>query len=286
MKQKEHSEKYTGFLRGSLAGIISGAVTHPIDLIKVRLQINDIPKQTMVKTARNIIKNEGFIGLYSGISASLIRQGSFIGMKFGIYELWKNKFENENNPISFSNKLLGGIVAGGITGITCTPFDVCLVRMQSDNTLAKADKRNYKNGFDALYRITSEEGFLTLWKGSAPTFYRACIITSTQLGVYDEVKEKLIQTGYFGKSLTTYTISTLCCSLISGIVSNPFDIAKSRLMHSNNHTKYNGTISVISYILKNEGPISLTKGLNAAILRQIPLNLLRFNLVEILKVYI
>jgi solute carrier family 25 oxoglutarate transporter 11 len=158
--------------------------------------------------------------------------------------------------------------------------------MQTDNTLSKANKRNYKNGFDALYRITSEEGFLKLWKGSAPTFYRACIITSTQLGIYDEVKEQLIKTGYFGNSLITYTISTLCCSVVSGIVSNPFDIAKSRLMHMHKNYIYSGTFSVINYILKNEGPIGLTKGLNAAILRQIPLNLLRFNLVEILKVYI
>lgn len=45
--------------------------------------------------------------------------------------------------------------------------------MQTDNTLPEQKRRNYKGIFDALRRIISEEGPLTLWRGSTPTIYRA-----------------------------------------------------------------------------------------------------------------
>jgi len=43
--------------------------------------------------------------------------------------------------------------------------------------LPVAERRNYKNAFDALYRITKEEGVSTLWRGSTPTVLRAIAIT-------------------------------------------------------------------------------------------------------------
>lgn len=277
-------EIYKGFIRGSIAGITAGIITHPIDLIKVRMQINQGKISSVSQVGYNIYKNEGVLSLYKGLSASVMRQGSFIGIKFGIYEIWKKNIKKDNSNLNFPEKIAGGFVSGGFASVVSNPFDLSMVRMQADNNQPKHLRRNYTSGLNAISRIIREEGILTLWRGSSPTFARSCIITATQLGVYEEVKERLIQTKYFNDGLATYTLSSFICSVLSGLVSNPFDIAKTRLMNMDSNKKvYRGTVHVMTSVVKNEGLLALTKGVKPAIMRQVPINLIRFSVVEFLK---
>lgn len=45
----------------------------------------------------------------------------------------------------------------------------------------------YKNVGDALIRVAKEEGILTYWRGAGPTVLRAMVVSTTQLGTYDQV---------------------------------------------------------------------------------------------------
>jgi len=55
--------------------------------------------------------------------------------------------------------------------------------------MPKEQRRNYKNVFDALFRIVKEEGILTLWRGCLPTIVRAGAMNMGMLTTYDEIKE-------------------------------------------------------------------------------------------------
>ena len=57
----------------------------------------------MLVTARRIVQSEGLSGLYTGLTASLMRQASFIGTKFFVYEQVKNIIENPDNSIGKRN---------------------------------------------------------------------------------------------------------------------------------------------------------------------------------------
>ena len=61
--------------------------------------------------------------------------------------------------------------------------------MQADNTLPMAQRRNYKNVFHALYKISSDEGVLALWKGAGPTVVRAMALNMGMLASYDQSVE-------------------------------------------------------------------------------------------------
>ena len=61
--------------------------------------------------------------------------------------------------------------------------------MQADATLPAAQRRNYKNAFDALYRIVADEGVLALWKGAGPTVVRAMALNMGMLASYDQSVE-------------------------------------------------------------------------------------------------
>ena len=63
------------------------------------------------------------------------------------------------------------------------------------NIIFLAERRNYKNAFNALVRIVKEEGFLALWRGTIPTMGRAMVVNAAQLASYSQSKEMLLNTG-------------------------------------------------------------------------------------------
>ena len=72
---------YNPFISGSLAGLISWALTYPIDVIKTRIQTGDS------KTWEKAI-NKG--KLSSGMSVCLVRSFIVNGFSFSVYEYVKN----------------------------------------------------------------------------------------------------------------------------------------------------------------------------------------------------
>lgn len=167
------------------------------------------------------------------------------------------------------------------------PADLAMVRMQADGRLPAELRRNYRNAGDALYRVAREEGVLALWRGSVPTASRACIITAAQFSVYEECKEQLIERTPLGDTPFTHGLASFACAIVAGIISNPFDVAKTRLMNmkieADGSRPYKNTFHAIIKTASEEGVLALMKGLGPTVARQVPLNLVRFMTVEQLR---
>ena len=177
----EKQAPWKGFVAGSTGAMLSGAVTHPIDLVKVRMQLygaqdgfqaasgaaKPIAPPGMLKTGYNVIQHEGALGLYRGLGAGLMRQASFIGTKFGAYDLLKSAVPKDPTAVaSFWKMTLCGLGAGAIGAAVGNPADFAMVRMQADGRLPKELRRNYRGG-EALARVVREEGVLALWRAGA-----------------------------------------------------------------------------------------------------------------------
>jgi solute carrier family 25 oxoglutarate transporter 11 len=101
------------------------------------------------------------------------------------------RFSTPGEQMPFVKKLGLGLTAGGTAALMGVPSEVCLVRMGADSKKPEAERRNYKNVLDAVFRIGREEGVAALWSGAGPTIARACLLNAGQLGVYSEAKEVL-----------------------------------------------------------------------------------------------
>jgi solute carrier family 25 oxoglutarate transporter 11 len=55
-------------------------------------------------------------------------------------------------------KAFCGLSSGALAVTIGSPCDVSLVRMQADSMKPEGQRRGYKNVFDALIRVTKEEG--------------------------------------------------------------------------------------------------------------------------------
>ncbi len=56
----------------------------PLDLIKNRMQLSGTKTSTMTVIS-SIMKNEGVMAMYSGLSAGLLRQATYTTTRLGIY---------------------------------------------------------------------------------------------------------------------------------------------------------------------------------------------------------
>ncbi|XP_071443761.1 mitochondrial dicarboxylate carrier isoform X2 [Hetaerina americana] len=72
---------------GGLASAGAACCTHPLDLLKVHLQTQQEGKLSIIRLTFNIVKQQGVLALYNGLSASLCRQLTYSTTRFGIYEL-------------------------------------------------------------------------------------------------------------------------------------------------------------------------------------------------------
>ena len=83
---------------GGIASMEAACCTHPLDLLKVHLQTAGKEKTSLLKTTVNIVKNQGVLALYSGLSASLLRQLTYSTTRFGIYDVSIQDQEHKNTP--------------------------------------------------------------------------------------------------------------------------------------------------------------------------------------------
>ncbi|XP_031741674.1 mitochondrial substrate carrier family protein B isoform X2 [Cucumis sativus] len=104
------------FLGGGLAGITAASSTYPLDLVRTRLaaQTNVIYYKGILHTLRTICRDEGFLGLYKGLGATLLGVGPNIAISFSVYESLRS-FWQSRRP--HDSTVLVSLTCGSLSGI-------------------------------------------------------------------------------------------------------------------------------------------------------------------------
>lgn len=259
----------------------------PLDLLKNRMQMSGLgtaarEHKTSFHLAKSIVLKEGVRGMYSGLSAGLLRQATYTTTRLGIYT---NLYEraSQDGPPNFFVKAGLAMVAGVCGAFVGTPAELCLIRMTSDGRLPEAERRNYKNAFDALLRIAREEGVTALWRGAVPTMGRAVVVNAAQLASYSQAKQSLLNTGYFGDNIFLHFCSSMISGLVTTAASMPVDIAKTRIQNmtiKDGVAEYKGGLDVLAKVVRREGFFALWKGFTPYYARIGPHTVLTFIFLE------
>ncbi|CRG93465.1 dicarboxylate/tricarboxylate carrier, putative [Plasmodium gallinaceum] len=226
-EDKSTFEKVKPFMVGGVSGMFATFCIQPLDMIKVRIQLNAEGKNVVRNpfvVAKDIIKNEGVLSLYKGLDAGLTRQIVYTTARLGLFRTFSDMVKKEGEPLPFYKKCFCALAAGGLGAFIGNPADLSLIRLQADNTLPKELKRNYTGVFNALYRISKEEGILSLWKGSVPTIARAMSLNLGMLSTYDQSKEYLEK--HLGSGMKTNLVASVISGFFAVTLSLPFDFVK------------------------------------------------------------
>jgi len=266
---------------GGLGSAGAACCTHPLDLLKVHLQTQQDGKIGIVKQTVQIVRGQGVLALYNGLSASLVRQLTYSTTRFAIYEVSKQQVAPNGEAIPFTQRLAMAAVAGACGGFVGTPGDMVNVRMQNDIKLPVDQRRNYKHAIDGMARVAKEEGFRKLFSGADWATMRAILMTIGQLCFYDQVKQTLLSTEYFQDNLVTHFTSSLAAGAIATTMTQPLDVLKTRSMNAK-PGEFKGAMDLVRFTGKN-GPMAFYKGYIPAFVRLGPQTILTFVFFEQLR---
>jgi len=270
MSDQSLNSLYRGIITGSLAAMSTASITHPLDVLKVRLSIQGENQKKKIKfidrykLVKKIIQRERLSGLYAGMSATLLRQAVYSGSRFGIYDQINSKIMTQNrtnNHLPITKQFFISAISGAFSAFISCPIDVILVRMQ-------ARGRPYKNVLDGFFEIIKNEGVRPLYRGLYPLLFRGMSVTSAQFLTYERLKDELIKKSQLGDDTRTHFLSGMGAGLVATFVSTPIDVIKSRMMNS--LVPYKSSFHCFTNTVSKEGPKSLFKGLLPCGMRMIP----------------
>lgn len=235
--------------------------------------------------AQKIVAEEGFLALYKGLSAGLLRQITYGMTRLGLFQTLSSNYKAKNNTehIPFMTKVGHSIVAGSIAALTGTPADAALVRMQADSTLPLAQQRGYKNGVDAMIRMAREEGLRGFFSGATPTIVRGLAVNIGQLTTYDTFKDM------FGPSLpggrdgqTSRFFNGFLSGWVAATLSLPFDYVKTQ-MQKDTKGRYKGMADCAKQTMAEGGIKQFYSGYPTFVMRLTPHIMLTWVFLDNLK---
>ncbi|XP_016501322.1 mitochondrial arginine transporter BAC2-like [Nicotiana tabacum] len=187
-----------GWLWGGIgAGAIQSLIISPVELVKIRIQLQSKTHQQNKQTTslkspkdatRRRIKQEGWRGIYRGLTITVLRDSHSHGLYFWIYEYTKEQLQpccHKNGQESFQTTL----IAGAVSWISCYRLDVVKTRLQAQS------HAKYSGIVDCFRRSDKEEGHAVLWRGLGTTVGRAFLLYGAIFTAYETALRYLFNKG-------------------------------------------------------------------------------------------
>ncbi|NXX82442.1 DIC protein, partial [Urocolius indicus] len=266
-------------------------------------------KMRMMGMAMRVIRTDGFLALYNGLSASLCRQMTYSLTRFAIYETARDRLgRGSQGPPPFYQKVLLGAVGGFTGGFVGTPADMVNVRSPWTLTPSHLSPCSYSHALDGMYRVLREEGLKKLFSGATMASSRGALVTVGQLSCYDQAKQLVLTTGLLSDNIFTHFLASFIAGGCATFLCQPLDVLKTRLMNSQGEYRVSSpscplctlasaysTSSSLSLSLQGVahcametaklGPFAFYKGFVPAAIRLIPHTVLTFVFLEQLRKY-
>ena len=274
------------WLSAATAAGVAETVTQPLEVTKVRMQLQTTQEKRMIIVVRDIVKKEGISALFKGNGCGCLRQALCGGVGVGLYRPMRAWISNDERESSFLQKVAAAASTGVLGQCLAAPTDVVKVRLQADGRLIlQGQPPRYTGMLDAFRRIPAEEGFVTFYRGLSPSLGRAAIMYGTSAATYDEFKSSVL-VGYLGMhrgALPTHLCASIASGFVAALVSTPFDVVKTRLMDASGPSTYKGPIDCILKTWKLEGVRGFFKGFTPIYARLAPHQLVMFSVLEALS---
>jgi len=178
-----------------------------------------------------------------------------------------------SGPGGWKFYLAGGICAS-LSHIIPVPIDVVKTRKQVDSKLAS------QSFPQAFAYILKNEGVGGLLSGLGPTAVGYLLEGAIKYGVYEVLKPVVLQMlirvavwskylAFLNSKVTAFTISAAVSGMAASVMLLPMEALRIRMV-ANPEKRSRGWLVTGYKMLKNEGAVSLTKGLVPMLSKQIP----------------
>ncbi|XP_074647924.1 mitochondrial uncoupling protein 4-like [Tubulanus polymorphus] len=257
-----------------VAATVSETVTYPLDLTKTRLQVQGElyakqhgPHRGMVDTALGIVREEGTLRLWQGVTPAIYRHIVYTGCRMAFYEVLRDDILGKKPDGSFPvwKAIVGGLTAGGLAQFFASPTDLIKVQLQMEGRRRLEGKKpRVKSPLHAFKKIVRNSGYRGLWKGWAPNVKRAALVNMGDLTTYDSAKHFILRNTQLKDNYMTHFLASCCSGLVAATLSTPADVIKTRIMNSHldgyKGVTYTSSLDCLLKTVKSEGFLALYKG--------------------------
>lgn len=283
MSKDKKSSFAVDFLMGGVSAAVSKTAAAPIERVKLLIQNQD----EMIKAGRlsepykgigecftRTIKQEGFISLWRGNTANVIRYFPTQALNFAFKDKFKRMFNYNKERDGYAKVFLGNIASGGAAGAVSLTFvyslDYARTRLANDAKAAKKGGERQFNGLVDVYRKTlRSDGIVGLYRGFNISCVGIIIYRGLYFGMFDSLKPIVLR-GQMKDSFLASFLLGWGITIGAGLASYPIDTVRRRMMMTSGEAvKYKSSMHAFGQIIRNEGVKSLFKGAGANILRAV-----------------
>lgn len=239
---------------GAMAGMASGIVTCPLDVIKTKLQAQGSFRpqqglktaqttsaiyQGMLGTAKTIVHQDGVRGLYRGLGPMLLGYlptwAVYMAVYDGSREFYYGTVENK-----WLARIYASITAGACSTLATNPIWVIKTRLMSQVSRSASDGArtpwHYHNTWDAARKMWANEGIASFYSGLSPALLGLTHV-AIQFPLYEYFKMKFtgLEMGEASSDTAagTQTVGILAATFLSKVCATsatyPHEVLRTRL---------------------------------------------------------
>ena len=307
-KNNNNNNNINPIVAGAFAGAVARVFVAPLDVIKIRLQIQkenysltNAKYKGAFSAMATIAREEGIRkGLWAGTIPALCLWIPYTGIQFGMLNALNSSSSLSSSSSSSSflnNNFVFGAVAGATATVATYPFDIIRTQLASQGI-----PKTYNGVFDAFFGLLRRR---KLYAGLGITLIEIIPATSVQFGVYEylnsigkESSNTNNSSGSSGSSRSSssnsssFELNHFAKGFLAGscarVAIHPLDVMKKRLqvVGLKRAASYgaaetaNKAFPLVLSILKTEGVRGFYKGLVPALCKSAPSSAITFGVYE------
>jgi len=269
---------------GAAGGILAMTATYPLVFLSTRAA-NETKSQnkSTYQVVVDVLKHDGFQGLYNGLDSSLLGIAVTNGMYYYFYESTKGfivRSRRGTQALSTLESMLAGLIAGSATAIISNPIWV----IQNAQTVSGMNEVSKEKSvlpqkrlglFATAAQLLHTSGLSAFSRGLGPALVLV-VNPVLQYTVFEQLKNALVRrrrmAGRVSKLLTDWDFFLLgaLSKLVATGVTYPYIVVKSRLQAGHATAKrYRSGLHGLRTIIAEEGMSGIYKGAGPKLLQSV-----------------
>mmetsp|Transcript_1978 Transcript_1978/g.3360 ORF Transcript_1978/g.3360 Transcript_1978/m.3360 type:complete len:284 (+) Transcript_1978:109-960(+) len=259
---------------GGVAAAFAVNFTHPIELVKTRMQASG---GGIGSTVAGVMKNGGVPAFWKGLPFGWGRELSYTSVKLGAYAPVRNAIGAGGADAPIYLKFFAGALTGGVGSVIGNPFDVL-------KTLAQTNTDKGASLGSLVSTLHKDQGIAGFYRGVEVNIIRACILNATKMGVYDVTKGYVSDTtGWSRKDIRCSFASAFVAGFFMTVTVAPADMLRTKLMNQPTDAKlYDGFVDCAKKTVQEGGVLSLWRGFVPIWARFAPQATLQLLMIEVI----
>ncbi|KAI9216296.1 putative mitochondrial deoxynucleotide carrier protein [Blastocladiella britannica] len=223
---------------GAFAGLTTRVVISPIDVVKIRLQLQS--QKTAIKyanswdAARQILSAEGKFALWKGNLSAELLYLSYGAAQFWAYSAVSEALGKHQSTIGTTpQKYIAGAAAGTFATVLSYPFDLLRTRFA---TQGSGDARVYASIVSAVRTILAEEGVRGMYRGLGASIAQIIPYMAMTFGTYEWQRSLLRAARTRSPAIAEYVhestdavVAGASSGLLAKLTVYPFDTIRKRV---------------------------------------------------------